>query len=125
MGSVVVVSDERFEALVADALDRIPDSLARHMDNLVVTVEEWPTTDQLGGQPGTLLGLYTGVSLTRRSPTSYNGAMPDVITIFRGPITAMSDDEADLVDMVTTTVIHEVAHHFGISEQRLDELGWA
>jgi len=125
MGSVVVVSDERFEALVADALDRIPDSLARHMDNLVVTVEEWPTTDQLGGQPGTLLGLYTGVSLTRRSPTSYNGAMPDVITIFRGPITAMSDDETDLVDMVTTTVIHEVAHHFGISEQRLDELGWA
>jgi len=125
MGSVVVVSDERFDALVADALDRIPDSLARHMDNLVVTVEEWPTTDQLGGQPGTLLGLYTGVSLTRRSPTSYNGAMPDVITIFRGPITAMSDDETDLVDMVTTTVIHEVAHHFGISEQRLDELGWA
>src|SRR5689334_25220676 len=125
MGSVLVVSEERFEQLVADALDRIPDALARHMENVVVTVEDWPTADQLGDQPGTLLGLYTGVSLIRRSPTSYNGAMPDVITIFRGPITAMSDDEGDLVDMVTTTVIHEVAHHFGISEQRLDELGWA
>ena len=124
-GPMVVVSAERFEALVADALARIPDSLARHIDNVVVTVEDWPSADQLGGQPGTLLGLYTGVSLTRRSPTSYNGAMPDVITIFRGPITAMSENEADLIDLVTTTVIHEVAHHFGISDERLDELGWA
>jgi predicted Zn-dependent protease with MMP-like domain len=122
---VVVVSEERFEALVADALDRIPDALARQMENVVVTVEDWPTSDQLGGQPGTLLGLYTGVSLTRRSPTNYNGAMPDVITIFRGPITAMSEGDEDLIELVTTTVIHEVAHHFGISEQRLDELGWA
>ncbi len=124
-GAVVVVSEERFEALVADALDRIPDSLAQHMENVVITVEDWPTADQLGDHPGTLLGLYTGVSLTRRSPTNYNGAMPDMITIFRGPITSMSEDPEDLIDLVTTTVIHEVAHHFGISDQRLDELGWA
>lgn len=119
------VGEERFEALVADALDRIPEALAREMENVVVTVEDWPTPDQLGGMPGTLLGLYQGVALTRRSPTSYNGAMPDVITIFRGPISQMSADEDDLVDLVTTTVIHEVAHHFGISDERLDELGWA
>jgi predicted Zn-dependent protease with MMP-like domain len=123
--SGVVVSEERFEELVADALDAIPDELAREMDNVVVTVEDWPTPDQIGDQGGTLLGQYTGVSLTRRSPTSYNGAMPDVITIFRGPISSMSEDEDDLVELVTTTVIHEVAHHFGISDERLDELGWA
>jgi predicted Zn-dependent protease with MMP-like domain len=99
--------------------------LARNMDNVVVTVEDWPTPDQVGDQGGTLLGLYTGVSLTRRSPGSYNGAMPDVITIFRGPISSMSEDEDELVDLVTTTVIHEVAHHFGISDDRLDELGWS
>jgi predicted Zn-dependent protease with MMP-like domain len=122
---VVQVSEERFESLVADALDRIPEPLARNMDNVVITVEDWPSPDQLGDDGGTLLGQYTGVSLTRRSPISYSGAMPDVITIFRGPISSMSHDEDELVEMVTTTVIHEVAHHFGISDERLDELGWA
>ena len=81
--------------------------------------------EQLGHRRGTLLGLYQGVDLTRRSPLSYVGAMPDRITVFRGPITRLARDRSDLVRIVTTTVIHEVAHHFGISDARLEELGWA
>jgi predicted Zn-dependent protease with MMP-like domain len=114
-----------FERLVADALDLIPESLGRMMDNVVVLVEDWPTAQQLAGRRGTLLGLYEGVDLTRRSPLSYAGVMPDRITIFRGPISRLSSTEAELVRLVTTTVIHEVAHHFGISDARLVELGWA
>lgn len=95
------------------------------MDNVAVFVEDWPTPAQLAGIRGTLLGLYQGVDLTRRSPLSYGGAMPDRITIFRGPISAMARNDAELVQIVTKTVVHEVAHHFGISDERLAELGWA
>jgi predicted Zn-dependent protease with MMP-like domain len=121
----VEVGEAEFERLVADALDSIPEVLGRRMQNVAVTVADWPTAEQLGGRGGTLLGLYQGVDLTRRSPLSYVGAMPDRITIFRGPITRLASDEADLARIVNTTVIHEVAHHFGISDARLDELGWA
>ncbi len=114
-----------FETLVADALDQIPEALGRMMENVVVLVEDWPTPEQLAGRRGTLLGLYQGIDLTRRSPLSYAGVMPDRITIFQGPISRLSRTEAELVDLVTTTVIHEVAHHFGISDARLEELGWA
>lgn len=119
------VDPKRFEQLVADALDSIPEKLGRLMENVAVFVEDWPTRSQLGGRRGTLLGLYQGVDLTRRSPLNYVGAMPDRITIFRGPISAIARSEEELVAMVTTTVIHEVAHHFGISDARLAELGWA
>lgn len=118
-------SPEHFRNLVADALDAIPESLGRYMDNVAVMVEDWPTAEQLGGAHGMLLGLYQGVDLTRRSPLSYAGAMPDRITIFRGPISRLARDEGHLKRLVTTTVIHEVAHHFGISDARLAELGWA
>ena len=110
---------------MADALDGIPEQLGRLMENVAVFVEDWPTREQLAGRPGTLLGLYEGIALTQRSPLSYAGVMPDRITIFRGPISRMTRSEHELVEMVTTTVIHEVAHHFGISDERLDELGWA
>lgn len=115
----------RFEQLVADALDSIPEELGRMMDNVAVFVEDWPTRRQLGRHSGTLLGLYEGIDLTRRSPLSYGWVMPDRITVFRGPITAIAQSEEQLVELVTTTVIHEVAHHFGISDARLEELGWA
>jgi predicted Zn-dependent protease with MMP-like domain len=121
----IEVGEAEFERLVADALDSIPETLGRQMQNVAVTVADWPTAAQLGGRRGTLLGLYQGVDLTRRSPLSYGGAMPDRITIFRGPISRLARDEDDLARLVTTTVIHEVAHHFGISDGRLDELGWA
>ena len=116
---MVAVSDvppERFEALVAEALDGIPDELARHMDNVVVRVKD----DSRAG----LLGLYEGIPLTRRE--QYGGlAMPDRITIYRKPILARCRDEEEVVHQVRVTVIHEVAHHFGISDARLHELGWA
>jgi len=122
---VVQLGEPEFEQLVADALDNIPAALGQEMENVAVTVADWPTADQLAGRPGTLLGLYEGIALTRRSPRTYAGAMPDRITIFRGPITGLARDEADLVRIVNKTVIHEVAHHFGISDARLEELGWA
>ena len=118
------VTRDEFEALVAEALDGLPPELGALMDNVAVLVEDWPTREQLGGRPGTLLGLYEGISLTRRSPLSYVGAMPDRITIFRGPITRLTSSRDDLIRLVGRTVIHEVAHHFGISDARLQELGW-
>jgi predicted Zn-dependent protease with MMP-like domain len=121
----VQLDEAAFEELVANALDAIPEALGQEMENVAVTVADWPTVEQLAGRPGTLLGLYEGVSLTRRSPRTYSGATPDRITIFRGPITGLARDQADLVRIVNKTVIHEVAHHFGISDARLEELGWA
>jgi predicted Zn-dependent protease with MMP-like domain len=115
---------ETFEALVADALDQIPEELGQYMDNVAVFVEDWPTPEQLAGRRGTLLGLYQGIDLTRRSSLTYGAAMPDRITVFRGPISRIARDQTELVNMVTRTVIHEVAHHFGISDARLHELGW-
>ena len=112
------VSLERFEELVSDALDEIPDELWRLVDNVVVAVQE--------GSPGSrLLGLYDGVPLTRRRGYGEGMVMPDRITIFRQPILAMCRDEAQVVAQVRITVIHEVAHHFGIDDARLHELGWA
>ena len=122
---MVDVDPERFERLVADAIDSLPEELASRIDNVVIVVEAWPSTAQLAGRRGTLLGLYEGVNLTRRSPLSYHGVVPDKITIFRGPVSAQARDEAELAALVRTTVIHELAHHFGISDERLDELGWA
>ena len=113
------VAQEAFEALVAAALDEIPPELGREIENVAVVVEDWPP------RGSRLLGLYEGVPLTRRGPIGYSGVMPDRITIFRGPICRAARDEDELRDMVTTTVVHEIAHHFGISDDRLDELGWA
>ena len=118
------VSPERFEELVAEALDGIPAELGARMDNVAVFVEDRPR------RPGGLglLGLYEGVPLTRRD-SGYGGygglVMPDRITIYREPICARCFDEADVIRHVRVTVIHEVAHHFGIDDARLRELGWA
>ena len=118
-------SREEFERLVADALDGLPEELGRKIDNVAVMVEDWPTAAQLGGRTDiTLLGRYEGVALTRRSPLSYAGAMPDRIYIFKGPICERSNNQHELAALIRTTVIHEVGHHFGISDARLHELGW-
>jgi predicted Zn-dependent protease with MMP-like domain len=121
---VELVPLRRFRALVADALDAIPAELAELMDNVAVVVEDWPTAEQQG-EHGTLFGLYEGHDLSERSPLYYSGVMPDRITVFRGPICAACADEEELADQIYVTVVHEVAHHFGISDDRLDELGWA
>lgn len=115
---VIDVSVERFEELVATALDGIPPDLGRLMDNVAVFVEE-------GGLHSRLLGLYQGIPLTKRD-RGYDGmVMPDRITIYRLPILARCRTEEDVVRQVRVTVIHEVGHHFGIDDARLHELGWA
>jgi predicted Zn-dependent protease with MMP-like domain len=115
---VFSVSRVRFEELVADALDSLPPELGAEMDNVAVLVE-----DRAEGR--SLFGLYEGVPLTRRGPSSYSGAMPDRITLYQETICSVCSTEAQVVAQVRKTVIHEVAHHFGISDPRLDELGWA
>jgi len=120
----VQATREQFEALVADALDGLPPELGKMMQNVAVFVEEWPSAEQLQGVNGTLLGRYEGVDLTRRSPLWYSGAMPDRIFIFQGPISERSPDPESMAAIVRRTLIHEVAHHFGISDARLTELGW-
>ncbi len=113
---MIEVGPERFEDMVAVALDGLPDQLGRLMRNVAVTVEHGP------GPPG-LLGLYQGVPLTSRT-TQYAGVLPDRITIYRLAICAICRTEQEVADQVRRTVIHEVAHHFGIGDARLDELGW-
>ncbi|GAA3053604.1 metallopeptidase family protein [Pseudonocardia yunnanensis] len=107
----------RFEEAVADALDSIPPQLTAAMDNVVVLVE-----DRNPEEPD-LLGLYEGVALTERT-SSYGGVLPDRITIYRDAILDVCDDVDEVVHEVAVTVVHEVAHHFGIDEETLRELGW-
>jgi predicted Zn-dependent protease with MMP-like domain len=117
-GAVVDMSAERFEELVAESLDGIPEELGSLMDNVAVFVEDRPR------QRG-LLGLYQGVPLTKRDAGYAGMVMPDRITIYREPICTLADTEQDIIDQVRVTVVHEVAHHFGIDDRRLAELGWA
>ncbi len=112
------VGDDEFDDLVADALDEIPPELARLLDNVVVLVEEDPPPEDPD-----LLGLYEGTPLTERGE-GYSGVLPDRITLFRRPLLSVSASRDDLVDEVLVTVVHEVAHHFGIDDERLHELGW-
>jgi predicted Zn-dependent protease with MMP-like domain len=113
---VIWVEPERFEEMVETALDSLPDELGQLMRNVAVTVEH-------GAGPRGLLGLYEGVPLTSRT-TGYAGVLPDRITIYRQAICAICRTEDEVVEQVRRTVIHEVGHHFGIGDERLDELGW-
>jgi predicted Zn-dependent protease with MMP-like domain len=113
---VIDVEPGRFEEMVVTALDSLPEELGRLMTNVAVTVEHAP------GPPG-LLGLYEGIPLTSRS-TQYAGVLPDRITIYRQAICAICRSEQEVADEVRRTVIHEIAHHFGIDDSRLTELGW-
>ena len=113
---MVEITRERFEELVGDALDDVPPDLAKLMDNVALFVEDDPPEEGL-------LGLYEGTPLTERGEW-YAGSLPDRITLYRNPICAICEDEDDVTDEVYTTVVHEIAHHFGIDDDRLDELGW-
>jgi predicted Zn-dependent protease with MMP-like domain len=114
----VTMSKERFEELVGEALDEVPPELLDLMDNVVILVIDNPPP----GDPD-LLGLYEGHALTERG-WDYSGVLPDRISIYRNPILAICDDEDDVVDEVAITVVHEIAHHFGIDDARLHALGW-
>lgn len=112
------MTPDRFEELVSEALDRIPPELTRVMDNVAVFVEDEPPSDD-----PELLGLYEGTPLTERGEW-YAGVLPDRITIYRGPTLRHCETAEEVVDEVSVTVVHEVAHHFGIDDARLHELGW-
>lgn len=116
---MVDMSREDFEDAVRDGLDLIPEELAARMDNVVVLVEDDPPADD-----PELLGLYEGVPLTERGEFWAAGSLPDRITIYRNPTLALCADRDEVVEEVAVTVVHEVAHHFGIDDRRLHELGW-
>lgn len=119
----VEMSEEDFEDAVADGLDALPPELTRMMRNVVVLVEDEVPDDVEGD--GDLLGLYEGTPLTERDSGWDAGALPDRITIFRGPTLRACETREEVAEEVAVTVAHEVGHHFGISDERLHELGWA
>ena len=113
---MIEIEPGRFEEMVVTAQDGLPTELGTVMSNVAVTVEHGPG-------PSGLLGLYEGIPLTSRT-SQYAGVLPDRITIYRRAICAICRTEDEVADQVRRTVIHEIAHHFGIDDTRLDELGW-
>ena len=115
---MIEVSRADFEVLVSEALDEVPPELAKLIDNVAIFVEDDPPT----GDPG-LLGIYEGIPLTERGHY-YGGVLPDRITIYRNPTLRICATVDDVIDEVHITVVHEIAHHFGIDDARLHELGY-
>ncbi len=116
---------QAFERLVHQALATVPEQFGKYLENVDVIVEDWPLPDQLAGHlvddEDLLLGLYEGVPLTERA--DYLTVLPDRITIFQKSIEAICETNEQIVDEVRVTVVHEIAHHFGIDDARLEELG--
>ena len=122
------LSRKRFEEIVAEALDELPEEIGEALSNIFVVVEQWPSEETISEMNmrsrHELLALYEGIPLTDRN-TNYGGAvLPDKITIFQGPIQAMGGSLPELIDEIKRAVVHELAHHFGIGEARLRELGY-
>ena len=108
-----------FEELVIDELDQLPDEMVEGLDNVVFVVEDRPEDGTLD-----LLGLYDGLALTER--TQYGmGELPDRIVVYREPHLAQCEDEAELRDEIHTTLVHEIAHFYGLDDRQLHEMGWA
>ncbi len=114
---MIEVSDEEFEDLVGQALEKIPLELLDLVDNCILSIEAEPPDGQ------DILGLYDGTALTERG--DYGGDLPDVITLYQGPLTRMVESEDELKHEVYVTVVHEIGHHFGIDDERLHELDWS
>ena len=110
---------DEFEGYVNEALDSIPDELIDLLDNCIIVID-----DDAPPEDPELLGLYEGIPLTERG-VSYGGVLPDTISIFRNPTLAICDTVEDVIDEVHITVVHEIAHFFGIDDDRLHELGYA
>ncbi|TCC19410.1 metallopeptidase family protein [Kribbella speibonae] len=115
---MIEMSRADFEGLVAQALDEVPPELTQLIDNVAVFVEDEPPASDPD-----LLGIYEGIPLTERGH-DYGGVLPDRITIYRSPTLAICETVDDVVDEVNITVVHEIAHHFGIDDARLHELGY-
>lgn len=111
------ITDERFDELVEEALDSLPDALVENLDNLVFVVEDEPED---GSET---LGWYEGTALTERDAYGY-GQLPDRVVLFKGPLSRMCEDEDDLLDEIEITLVHELGHYHGIDEEQLHHLGW-
>ena len=138
------MTDEEFEGAVQDAIDSIPDEFLEELENVVFLVEDEPSDEQLAAfddeediddgmeldglfsEDGDLLGLYDGISLPDRADGyGYGGDYPDTITIFKGPHERLEGDREEILEEVRRTVIHEVAHYFGMDEEQVDDMGYA
>ena len=119
------MTKRQFEALVERALRRLPRAFKDKLANIAVVVEDWPTDETLAElgiePPDTLYGLYRGVDLTHRD-TAYGGVLPDTITIYQGPIEEDYADEREMADEVRATVIHELGHYFGLTDEEMEQL---
>lgn len=116
---MIEVTGAEFEELVGEALDQVPAELMAQLDNVAFFIEDEPPPED-----PSLLGVYEGVALTERDGGWGMGSLPDRIVLFRGPLVRMCASHEELREEVTITVVHEIAHHFGIDEERLHDLGW-
>ena len=112
----LLLSPSEFEEAVGDSLDLVPQELMDQLDNVVFLVEDEPPPEDPD-----LLGLYDGIPLTERD---WGTHLPDRIFVYRGPLLRMCQDREELLDEIAITVVHEIAHHFGIDDERLHDLGW-
>ena len=113
---MVEITADEFEALVNDELDALPPEMLDGLDNVVIMIEDEPEDGS------DLLGVYEGLALTERD--AYAGVLPDRIILFSGPLTRMCDDRDDLAEEIHITLVHEIAHFYGIEEDQLHALGW-
>ena len=124
------MTDEEFEAAVQDALDSIPDEFLDELENVAIVIADEPDEDDFDGdglytEEGELLGLYDGLSLMERDSSYGLGDYPDTITIFKGPHERLEGGRDEIVEEVRKTVVHEIAHYFGMDEDQVDEMGYA
>ena len=124
------LSDEEFEAAVQDAIDSIPDEFLDDLENVAIVIADEPEDEDFEGdgyytEEGDLLGLYDGLALTERDSGYGFGDYPDTITIFKGPHERLDGSRADILEEVRRTVVHEIAHYFGMDEEQVDEMGYA
>lgn len=127
---MVRLSDEEFESAVQDAIDSIPDEFLDELENVAVVIADEPEEEDFEGdgyydKSGDLLGLYDGLALVDRGEGYGFGDYPDTITIFKGPHERLGDDRAEVLEEVRKTVVHEIAHYFGLDEDQVDEMGYA
>jgi predicted Zn-dependent protease with MMP-like domain len=113
------VTEEQFEQLVADELDRLPDNMLDGLDNVVFVIEDLPEDGSMD-----LLGLYDGLAVTERGNYGF-GELPDRIILFREPLVAACSTLDELKDEIHVTLVHEIAHYYGIDDDELHRLGWA
>ncbi|MFB2555058.1 metallopeptidase family protein [Herbiconiux liangxiaofengii] len=115
---MIEMTADEFDALVSDELDELPDDMLDGLDNVVFVIEDRPEDGSLD-----LLGLYDGVAVTERGQYGF-GEMPDRIILYREPLLSICDDLDELHDQVHITLVHEIAHYYGIDDAKLHELGW-